>query len=319
MGAGVGMSLTKLKMTRARTGVVLTVLVVAIVAGASIYMFGQHGIKGAPQGGQHVGAMRNAGPGDGRLGSSSLDRGNAPGKGLLSNRNQSTEQVPTKPWNGVTTFADLQASLAAVSDAERISALMHAARACEAVAYAEQFKSDSGTGSSANDRFFDTFCQSYSGGLRVLEKQYFDLPASNEVVQAKALFGIDDTPEGKAVAVSKAKRIVLSTQGPAAFKAAARYLVASGAWDAGSDLVRSSVQAQHLREAQSLAVEMLVCRLSGGCGAYEWSTMVLCGHAHRCAPGVTAYDIWRYTHSPMVYDLAAAIEAELLTRRASYP
>lgn len=216
---------------------------------------------------------------------------------------------------GVTTFQGLVQNLQNSPADERLHMLWMAASVCD-LRQSRGIKEGSAT--DGHGEWLDHFCQSYSGDAGTYLQEMQDLPASSELAQAQSLSSIAGTSSGRTDAITVAKQMVRSTAQPGVLKLAGDYLANTGKWKVGADFAASAGAIVQLPKAQRLAVNMLTCRLSGGCGPGAWTTMFVCGGPHRCEPGITAYEVWRYTYSPQVYQLALKIEEQLLAERGAY-
>ncbi|MGB8633755.1 MAG: hypothetical protein WCD66_10790 [Rhodanobacteraceae bacterium] len=220
-----------------------------------------------------------------------------------------------RPLLGVTTFQELAQNLQNGPRGERLHMLWTAASVCDF--HRSQGIMEVGARDD-HDQWLDHFCQSYSGDAENYLQEMNDLPASSELAQAQSLSSIAGTSSGKSDAITVARHMVRSTAQPAVLEIAGVYLANTGKWKVGAEFAAASGATVQLPKAQRLAVKLLTCGLSGGCGPGAWTTMFVCGGAHRCSPGITAYEVWRYTYSPQVYQLALKIEEQLLAERAGH-
>jgi hypothetical protein len=89
-------------------------------------------------------------------------------------------------------------------------------------------------------------------------------------------------------------------------------------WSFGSDLVAGTPLEANLAEYQKVAIEDILCSMTGGCGPDGMRTANLCLTNLKvvCAPGQSAADMWSEQFSPKEVDIILAIEQRIRDERA---
>jgi hypothetical protein len=70
-----------------------------------------------------------------------------------------------------------------------------------------------------------------------------------------------------------------------------------------------------LARARFLAVRMLACDYSGGCGPGGHMSVIECGNTGTCRPGISTDDVWRQNHAPSEFELAVRLRDSLRANR----
>lgn len=198
----------------------------------------------------------------------------------------------------------------------------------EAVAYCDSIKAQGGLplvephlaqkriAAAYQQRYAKHFCDAETESTGEIEERLADLDAANEVVQAMAL---DDLPEAQqsSVGFAAATRLMQSAKSPVALTWAGKFLLLrdQDLPQVGSVPFPSSLSDRAARRrAQLLAIDMVTCNVSGGCGPEGFYTVSKCESA--CRPGTTLEQVWMQQYSPetidFARDLAAAIQQHMI-------
>ncbi len=222
-----------------------------------------------------------------------------------------------RPFDGVASYAELQAKLAreSVDPAQKADHLRVAAMFCESRSHA--FRGKNRPALTASDNVYiqygAAFCKNFNGRSDDQAALILSHPES-DVAMAQLLV-VDDKPGKEARLV--ADNILRSSKNPSAVVAAAGILSSApeGEWKLGYDLARTPVEMNHVPEAQFLAARMVACDLSGGCGPGGFYSMTECVNFQACTPNVALTDVWRDNTAKPVYRLANEIRQELMKHR----
>ena len=154
--------------------------------------------------------------------------------------------------------------------------------------------------------FAKRFCDAPALTTDEIAGRLIDLGPEDLVVQGLGLSSLDEA-EAATVGVAIAERLGSQSHTPAALERASEFLLAHGKTLPAASSVPAPAPLRNpedLVRAQRLAVQMVSCRVRGGCEAGGMNTALWCTD---CIQGDSLEQHWRRQYSPLMIDYARAI------------
>lgn len=228
---------------------------------------------------------------------------------------------------GSSSFESLRQRVINASPADKaqgLAYLVSAARVCEDGARRASEKSyglQAGSQShQVYSRYVQSFCKDFSGSSESYQNELLAMGENDvNLAQDLAWEAASDKGLNRAERAS-AEQLFLTSKSPSAIYNAASILAGSsdndgGQWQFGQDLAETASEKIALSKAQWIASQMLVCDLSGGCGAGGLTSAIECGSYSMCEDGITVNDVLKKTSTPIEYDLAKKLYQRLYKDR----
>ncbi len=202
--------------------------------------------------------------------------------------------------------------------AQGLAYLVSAARVCEGAARTPGGK---GYGMQAGSKshnvyssYVQSFCKDFSGSSEDYQNQLLAMGENDvNIAQDLAWQAASDKGLNRAERAA-AEQLFLTSNSPTAIYEVASILAGSNdgdRWQFGEDLAETAGEKMALSKSQWIASQMVVCDLSGGCGAGGLTTVIECGSYNMCENGITVNDVLRRTSTPIEYELAQKLYQRL--------